>query len=51
MIRMTPTLERIERLPLFDGLDPRELAAVASRTTTVSGTPNAAFTVPMSARV
>jgi CRP-like cAMP-binding protein len=35
MIRMNPTLERLERLPLFDGLDPRELAAVASRTTTV----------------
>jgi CRP/FNR family cyclic AMP-dependent transcriptional regulator len=35
VIRMTPTLERLSRLPLFAGCDLRELAAVASRSTTV----------------
>ncbi len=36
MTRMTPTLERLSRLPLFARCGPRELAAVASRTTTVT---------------
>ena len=35
MIRMTPTLERLSQLSLFARCDRRELAAVASRTTTV----------------
>jgi len=35
MIRSTPTTERLGRLPLFEGCDPRELAAIASRSTTV----------------
>ena len=35
MIRMTPTLERLSQLPLFARCDRRELASVASRTTTV----------------
>jgi CRP-like cAMP-binding protein len=35
MIRPTPTTERLGRLPLFEGCDPRELEAVAKRTTTV----------------
>jgi CRP-like cAMP-binding protein len=35
MTRMTPTLEKLSGLPLFAGCGPRELAAVASRTTTI----------------
>ena len=35
MIRMTPTLERLSQLSLFARCDRRELAAVASRTTTI----------------
>jgi CRP-like cAMP-binding protein len=35
MTRTNPTLERLGGLPLFAGCNERELAAVASRTTTV----------------
>jgi CRP/FNR family cyclic AMP-dependent transcriptional regulator len=34
-MRMTPTLERLSRLDVFAQCDRRELAAIASRTTTV----------------
>ena len=35
MILMNPVLERLSQLPLFAQCDLRELAAVATRTTTV----------------
>jgi CRP-like cAMP-binding protein len=35
MTRRTPTLERLSGLPLFASCDARELAAIASRTTTI----------------